>query len=141
MHKGVSIWATPKLKNKFYILSKYLFCESFSILWFFCQKGGHFQLKQLANDIDTSQTESTKSIQIIFCNDLYSCYTFFFAETQNFNLQWPFASITGPFYPTQKSPKTWLRSPLHMKNFQIITHALLTRNVTNRQNDGKGLSL
>ena len=62
----------------------------------------------------------------------------FLAETQNFKLQWPFASITGPFHPTQKSPKTWLRSPLHMKNFQIITHALLTRNVTNRQNDGKG---
>ena len=102
---------------------------------FFLPKRGHFQLKQLANDT-SSQTESTKSIQIIFCNDLYPCHTFFWQKLKILNWQWPFASIIGPFYPTQKSPRTWLRSPLHMKNFQIITHALLTRNVANRQNDG-----
>lgn len=55
----------------------------------FLPKGGHFQLKQLANDIDTSQTESTKSIQIIFCNDLYSCYTFFWQKLKILNYSGP----------------------------------------------------
>ena len=81
LHKWVSMGHAQTEKQ---ILSKYVCCESFSTLCFFLPKRGHFQLKQLANDT-SSQTESTKSIQIIFCNDLYPCHTFFWQKLKILN--------------------------------------------------------
>ena len=81
LHRWVSM-GHAQTEKKFYqnmsVVNLFLLCV------FFLPKRGHFQLKQLANDT-SSQTESTKSIQIIFCNDLYPCHTFFWQKLKILN--------------------------------------------------------